>query len=330
MSVMIRYGLHKEITVAAQEIQESGQQSIADHLDGDFAEFYKEENLQSALTVVLPAGYDADAVQISEDLTGRRVQLVFENVEPDYFHMYPLIGSSVGVYDIIARAEDGKTALDIYLDRFLACREERQPGAISLSFVNIREKYDKIVVLDAGAGGEESGAVYAGVKEKDINLDIVQRLKEKLEENDIAVLCTRIADQTISVQRRIELANESDADLFLGVQCSYDETDPFCNGITTYYNETFFIPEFGNADLAYEVEERLIHMTGAAALGLQAGEDEMELLRYIMTPAACVKVGFLSNEKERGLLDEASYRDKIAEGLYQAVTSSLEQIGKQR
>ena len=85
------------------------------------------------------------------------------------------------------------------------------------------------VVLDAGHGGEDPGAVRNGVKEKDIALAVVLKAGALLEkQSDIEVVYTRKTDVFIGLQQRANLANKAKANLFVSVHCnSVDSPTPF-------------------------------------------------------------------------------------------------------
>ena len=77
------------------------------------------------------------------------------------------------------------------------------------------------VVLDAGHGGKDPGAIYYGVKEKDIALDVTLRVGKLLENNpQISVTYTRKTDVFIELIDRPKIANKQDADLFISIHCN--------------------------------------------------------------------------------------------------------------
>jgi len=77
------------------------------------------------------------------------------------------------------------------------------------------------VVLDAGHGGKDPGAIYYGVKEKDIALDVTLRVGKILENNpEIKVSYTRKTDVFIELIDRPKIANKEDADLFISIHCN--------------------------------------------------------------------------------------------------------------
>ncbi len=105
------------------------------------------------------------------------------------------------------------------------------PGTISAQNLN-SDKF--IVVLDAGHGGKDPGALGKRSKEKDIVLDVVLRVGNYLKNhNNIKVVYTRNTDVFVELDRRAKIANEAKANLFISVHCNANEkTAP--NGTEVY------------------------------------------------------------------------------------------------
>ncbi len=93
----------------------------------------------------------------------------------------------------------------------------------------------RTIVLDAGHGGKDSGAKGRRVKEKDIALDVVLKLRDYLKENmkDVKVILTRDDDYFVELYRRAQIANQNKADLFISVHCNATKSR------ATYGSETF-------------------------------------------------------------------------------------------
>lgn len=75
-------------------------------------------------------------------------------------------------------------------------------------------------MIDPGHGGDEPGAVYGGIKEKDINLDIARRLIGYLKAKGVTVVSTRQRDVTVSLSQRVRVANKHHPDLFLSIHAN--------------------------------------------------------------------------------------------------------------
>jgi N-acetylmuramoyl-L-alanine amidase len=97
----------------------------------------------------------------------------------------------------------------------------------SLTFFNIvgfGQVKDKVakVVIDAGHGGSQPGAVGKLSKEKDINLKVALRVGELITQNfsDVSIIYTRKKDETVELYKRAEIANKNKADLFISIHCN--------------------------------------------------------------------------------------------------------------
>lgn len=90
------------------------------------------------------------------------------------------------------------------------------------------------VVIDPGHGGGDPGAVYGGVKEKDVNLDISKRLARMLEAKGIEVVLTRNRDVAVDLDRRVAIAKRARPDLFVSIHANA-ETSGSAKGAMTLY-----------------------------------------------------------------------------------------------
>lgn len=92
-----------------------------------------------------------------------------------------------------------------------------------------------VLVLDAGHGGKDSGAVCRGVKEKDINLAVTKMVKEKINASfpDVKVVMTRSTDCFIPLNQRARIANQNNADLFISIHTNSAKSSS-ASGTETY------------------------------------------------------------------------------------------------
>ncbi len=103
---------------------------------------------------------------------------------------------------------------------------------------------DMVVVLDAGHGGKDPGAVGSKAKEKDITLSVAKKVGNLIKQNcpDVKVYYTRDKDVLVTLNKRAELANSKNADLFISIHCNSIDSAPTTNGI-----ETFIMGEHRNS-----------------------------------------------------------------------------------
>lgn len=175
-----------------------------------------------------------------------------------------------------------------------------------------------IVVVDAGHGGEDPGAVVAGVQEKDIVLDIVLRIFELSQDGPVEVVLTRATDRYVDLKERVRFAEEVGAVLYLSVHANYS-SDTRVRGVEVWVDNTRRADD-PSWKLARTVLKALVRETGAADRGVHSQKLYM---RHTRLPAALVEVGYLSNYGERRLLLNPGYRERVARGILEGIYDFL-------
>lgn len=329
MVIMISYCLRRD-EMSREETNLSGTLLKEEELEktGNMDAIYEKSKTESQyLCIPLLSSIGEEQITIENDLLHQMLVITILEMEPDYFYEHKLSGNIEQIKEIAYQSKGDVTRLSINYKGVLEYESTFQEGNLYISFVSPREKYDKIIVIDPGHGGDENGICVENMVEKEVMLDIALRLKTLLDDTDIKVYYTRLEDEEKSMEEILRLVNGTKADMFLSIHGALEETDTSIYGITTYYNETFFIPDFSSTDFAYLVEENLTKSTSAKPLGLKAGDENMYLVRGAEVPVALVEIGYFSNKQERILLSKEDYRDRIARGLYDAIIASYEQLG---
>lgn len=191
----------------------------------------------------------------------------------------------------------------------------------------------KVIVLDAGHGGMDSGAVGKnGVLEKNVNLAIVKNLEQLLKLSGFDVVLTRTEDISIHDPDVVGIRNQklSDMDNRLEIIQSYPDSIFFC-----VHQNNFTQPEYFGGQMFYNnnhPDNRSIAqiMQNRFAL-LQPGNDreiklsggELFLLKNCNNPCLMIECGFLSNEKEEALLKTPEYQKKVAFTIYSGLLEYL-------
>lgn len=204
------------------------------------------------------------------------------------------------------------------------------------------------VALDAGHGGWDLGTVgHSGLQEKELVLDIVARLGQLLEERMGAeVIYTREDDTYISLEKRTELANLSQADLFLSVHANYSDLTS-AQGIETYYTNTYSSVRARSRDNAavplnvdwtdVDIREKVLQSKRLAidvqkALYRTLSEENPTLRNrgvkkasYVVLtgttmPAVLAEVSFVSSPSDEARLLTPAYRQQIAEAIFKGVS----------
>lgn len=179
----------------------------------------------------------------------------------------------------------------------------------------------KVIVIDAGHGGNDSGAIGpTGVMEKTVTLNIALRLQKLLEAEGATVYMTRSTDTEVSpkgakasdieeLQARCDVANNHDADIFISIH-----NDSFTNGAAK--GTTGYYYSRGSAksrDLADKIRSGVIDQIGTQSRGTQS--CNFYVVKHTDMPATLVEVAFISNPEEEKLLNSDDGAQKAAQGI---------------
>ena len=213
------------------------------------------------------------------------------------------------------------------------------------------------IVLDPGHGGHDTGSVGpAGLREKDLVLDVAQRLGRLIEERmGSEVIFTRSDDTFVPLEQRTEIANEAKADLFLSIHANSSPLRSAA-GVETYYLN--FTTSRSALDLAAR-ENSGSRMTVYELQGLlqkialkDKAEESREFASRVQTalynlsaktdarskdrgvkkapfvvligasmPSVLAEIGFVSNAHDESFMRREEYRQRTAEALYKGISS---------
>lgn len=164
------------------------------------------------------------------------------------------------------------------------------------------------IMLDAGHGGKDSGAVGLGLKEKDLTLTIVKKIGKLLGEYEgVKVLYSRTDDRFLELSERADLANKADADFFQSIHIN---ATPTGTGF-----ESFIHTEASSKSVAYQ---NVIHPEVMKAIGKVKDRGKKRanfaVVRETNMPAILTENLFIDNPNDNKLLKQDSFLDKIAQG----------------
>lgn len=163
------------------------------------------------------------------------------------------------------------------------------------------------------------------VRAADVALSVARMVQKKLSLEGVRIYLTRAEGTKLSEEDRLALTEQVGADLYIGIDVLKDETDPDRYGILCYYNQDYFIPDFGNVQLADILARETAIASSNRALGLEPAERG-SLLEHMEIPAAQLSVGYLSNLQEKELLAQESYQEKLAEGILTALAKACREL----
>ena len=214
------------------------------------------------------------------------------------------------------------------------------------------------IVIDPGHGGEDSGAVGRnGLIEKNVTLDIADKLKKLLEkEKEFTVILTRDKDELVPLERRAQIANRNKADLFISIHTNASKKRS-ARGFGTYFlsaaknEEARTAAALENSSLRFEQtgdssrslpdldfilmdlvqNEFLAESSDLASMIQRRFKEELALpdrginqagfvvLNRAYMPAVLVETAFISNPEDEALLKKDSFRQQVAYAIYESI-----------
>ncbi|MFS0785270.1 N-acetylmuramoyl-L-alanine amidase [Shouchella sp. 1P09AA] len=165
------------------------------------------------------------------------------------------------------------------------------------------------VVLDAGHGGYDPGAVANGIQEKHVAKAYKDQVKRTLEADGIDVVETRTSDEFVSLASRVNQANQAQADLFLSIHAN-SFADPSVGGFETHYYQSSREATVINREIS-----RL--NTGNRMRGTY--QSNFQVLRDTAIPAVLIEVGYLTNQADAQLVQTSQHQQEVSEAVRRAV-----------
>ncbi len=286
---------------------------------------------EGTLTIPLSKSVSSDDISLEDQYVNHKIKIYIDSREEGFYLDNPVVTD----LEIFKRAvctpenESGNVCLEFETDDLYASEISlTESSTIEISFFEPGEKYDRIVVIDPSGGGIDAGDMLGEVTEKEITLDVALELKELAErdtENDIRFFFSRLGDISVTDEKRVALAKDSDADMY--IELTADAlSDQSIRGLTAYYNEDFFLRRMDNASFADVLERNTAIKSGAEALGVEKAAEEKGVLDALKIPAARINLGNMANEEDVSKLQSTSYDKKLAEGIYQAVLEAFEEM----
>lgn len=240
-----------------------------------------------------------------------------------------MIGKSYHIDNLTYESESEYGVIEISLDSVVELQKTSDEHYIYMDFLTPHEVYDKVVVIDAGHGGNAPGATKQGINEKDIDLAIVLKVKELFDEagdESVGVYYTRTDDSNPSLEQRVDMANKAGADLFISVHNNSTKSGRMSsiNGTAVMYDEEKASEENGSMQLAQICLEEMTAALGSTSKGIVKGH-EIYIIRTAEMPVALIEVGFMTNQDELNRLNDEAYQKEAAQAIYNAIYRAFQE-----
>ena len=212
--------------------------------------------------------------------------------------------------------KSARVVIDISKDA-LKVKENKKPVEEKQTF----KPSDKVIVLDAGHGGSDTGAVGPhGLTEKEVTLAVALKAEELLKAEGMKVVMTRKTDidvaapnasNTQELQARVD-KTPPQADIFISIHCNAF-SNPASHGMETYYSNS----NYGGQRLAQLLNEEIAKHGKLYNRGVKAAN--FYVIKRAKVPASLIELGFITNPDEEELLADEHYQNLLAGAITNAV-----------
>lgn len=187
-----------------------------------------------------------------------------------------------------------------------------------------------VVIIDAGHGGVDGGAIYGGIYEKDINLKVAQKLYLLLQSENIPAILNRTGDYALSeenrwhrvksrhlkdLSQRSGLTKQLNYAIFVSIHCNASPS-PKAHGPLVLHQKTG--ESYLLASLLQHRLNNVFHTSKKAA-----GANSFYLLKYVNKPAVIVELGFISSWNDQQILTDQTKQTEIAQALSSGISHYL-------
>lgn len=179
---------------------------------------------------------------------------------------------------------------------------------ITLAFTNVDKK---TIIIDVSHGGKDKGTTAHGFYEKEIVLNIANKIKQLNKNSNVEIILTRNSDKFISVNERVEQINTLKPDFVISLHAKYSDNEKE-SGKEIFISQNNKQKE-KSGDLAlelfYNFKDRNVEIKKA----------DFNILKNVKYPIALVELGYLTNEYDREILTTEKGQSELAESILSVI-----------
>lgn len=280
-----------------------------------------------SLKVALPDNVKFSKIKTTDQYWKKRFLIVIPGKQKNFYKENPPYKNSSGIKNIsIKETSAGNTQIIVNTKSLKGYKLLSCENGFTVNIGSPKKIYRNIIMLDAGHGKKDSGATAAGVKEKNLCLDILyNKAKEYFDStsSNVKAYLTRHDDTFINLYQRPKYSKRYSADLFLSLHMNFS-TSKRAKGTEVYYSKVNNKKSFSGLNskiFATRMRNTIVNDLHTTNRGIkQAG---FVVIKRNTVPAVLVELGFVSNPRERGKLKTSTYQMKAAKSLYKGVSETF-------
>lgn len=325
MAVMLRLAANKTIVITDIPQAQAGLTAGSQQADRELRLVQTADSGES-FVIPLPANTRAEDVIMENRYMERELWIHIQSEDTQLYEENPVSGDISSILEGRYEVQSDGVLLKFAMNSLQEYRSTMYNDFLEVAGCEPKDMYSYTVVIDPVGGGSENGLCSYVYREKELALLVAKLVQKNFALSDIKLYLTRTEDVEVPPEERMALIHDVDADLYIRIGAAENPSEESQYGIQCYYNEEYFIPGFGNVDLADIVTRAVTIAASNRALGLIPAEED-SILKEINIPAVQLSVGYLSNDKERNLLQQEVYLEKVAEGILNAIEESCQRLG---
>lgn len=286
----------------------------------------EEKTEYGQIKIKLPENIKEEDIVIDRDYFNQTIYISLLGQGSDFIQQNGISGSSDHISSLSYYSKGDNGVIAIATDLLYECDSKYIDGNLYLDFIDPHEKYDKVIVLDAGHGGRATGATRNGIQEKEINLAITMKLYDMIKNSGLnyGVYLTRDDDSNPSLAQRSKLANDVKADLFISIHNNAYGSGNFSSvkGTQVLYSPSD-TNEYSSYRFAQICMDNVTQTLGSNNAGFVKADD-IYIVRTSDGPVALIEVGYMTNREELELLSTDEYQELAAQGIYNSIQTAFD------
>jgi N-acetylmuramoyl-L-alanine amidase len=231
---------------------------------------------------------------------------------------------SVAVNSVDTSAAANGTIVTFHLARAMGTEVTSGTGTVTVVLLKPRvgngRLAGKVIVIDPGHGGHDSGTRTNGINEKDLTLSIGAQLAEKLARAGANVIVTRRTDVFIPLTERSAISNRNHADLFISCHINSSAGEKSSqSGTIVFYHGSNQVSNILAQCIQGEIKQANRLPVIGAWSDTKIYHSGFSVLRGTSAPAVLIEMGFLNNDHDRPILQTADFQDAVTTAIVRGV-----------
>lgn len=307
-----RYTTIKVLELAQDEVQEQQKEAVYVEAPGESYLIVQKGDESGEIGIPLDGTVASTEITAENRYLNKQIVVQIAGAKSDFYKNIVISGNKMQVRDAVYHMEEDGIHIRFDMDRIYEISTKYEKKQLTISLDNPKDKYDRIVILDPD------------LQYGDITWDIAAKAKSLLEENDIKVYLSGKEQSTEQECNITDLTRYIYPDMLIGITLGEDR-DTQILGTKVQYDGQYFTPGMTNVMLADILEHQVTLAVEGKVLGIES-DSQPASWKNVPVPAACLVAGYRTNQQEYELLCEAQYRQKIAEGISNAVLTAYEKM----